>query len=172
MAFLVLLAIISLFASVLHGLSGMGFPLLATTALSLAMPLTKTVALLAIPTLLINLWVVFAPTQKPAQTHSSSPPTIRPYLPLIIASVVGGVLGVRLLLFLPTVWLTLLLGITILLSSLHGIFSLKNKPLPKKNHPPTQNTANAHRRVFGRVNWQCHQCNVAHFAVLFIFTKR
>lgn len=137
MSFLVLLAVISLFASILHGLSGMGFPLLATTALSLAMPLTKTVALLAIPTLLINLWVVFAPAHKPAQAHSSSPPTIRPYLPLIIASVVGGVLGVRLLLFLPTVWLTLLLGITILLSSLHGIFSLKNKPLPKKTtHPP------------------------------------
>lgn len=124
-------ALIALLASLLHGLSGMGFPLLATTALSLAMPLTKTVALLAIPTLLINLWVVLA---KPSQT-STTTPNIRPYLPLIVASVVGGVLGVRLLLILPTVWLTLLLGITIFLSSLHGIFSLKNNNLPK-NFPP------------------------------------
>lgn len=132
---MILLTIIALFAALLHGLAGMGFPLVATSVLALAMPLSKAVALLALPTLLINLWVVLAKPSLPNQAPNP-PIQIRPYLPLIIVSVIGGILGVKLLLVLPTVWLTLLLGMTILCSSLHGLIALKT---PNKNNSLSKN---------------------------------
>lgn len=135
--FQLLFALIILFSASLHGLSAMGFPLLATTALALFMPMSKVIALLTIPTLLINLLVIFY-QPKSSYYVDNTPVNIRPYFPLIIASIIGGILGLKLLLILPTIWLSFILGITILLSSLHGMMSLKYPPV-KQNNSSIQN---------------------------------
>ncbi|MDO4427798.1 MAG: hypothetical protein Q4B88_06685, partial [Moraxella sp.] len=58
--------------SVLHGLTGMGFPMIATPALASSLPLTTALALLALPTLILNAKVVFS---KPkTQTASKNTP--------------------------------------------------------------------------------------------------
>lgn len=130
-------ALIILLFAILHGLSAMGFPLLATIVLALFMPMSKVITLLAIPTLLINLLVVLYQPKTSYHVDNTSV-NIKPYLPLIIASIIGGILGLKLLLILPTVWLSFILGVTILLSSVHGILSLKYQSA-KQNNSSIQN---------------------------------
>lgn len=65
--------------SVLHGLTGMGFPMIATPALASSLPLTTALALLALPTLILNAKVVFskpkAQTPKNTPKKHAQPPT-------------------------------------------------------------------------------------------------
>lgn len=46
-------------ASLLHGLTGMGFPMIGTIALAMLFPLPKAIAIMAFPSLIMNFIVLF-----------------------------------------------------------------------------------------------------------------
>lgn len=115
--------IILAFASLLHGLTGMGFPLIATPTLGFFVPLPTAIALLAIPTLLLNAMVVLKKTDTPTP--------IRPYFPLIIFSIIGSIIGVKLLFLLPISYINAVMAAVILYYATQGLLSLVGwmKPL-------------------------------------------
>ena len=96
-------------AALLHGLSGFGFPMMSTAVLSSAYPLSIAVTLVILPCLLLNLIMVNA---DPAHSLLNSIGYyIKRYWPLMLSSLVGSVLGVKLLLWLNEAYLKLLLGL-------------------------------------------------------------
>lgn len=111
---------ILLFASLLHGLTGMGFPLIATPTLAFFLPLATSLAILAIPTLILNAMVVFGSSS----TTSAKSPAIKPYLPLILTSIIGSIIGVKLLFILPVIYLNALMAVVILYYAIQGLLSL------------------------------------------------
>lgn len=111
---------ILLFASLLHGLTGMGFPLIATPTLAFFLPLATSLAILAIPTLILNAMVVFGSST----TTSAKSPAIKPYLPLILTSIIGSIIGVKLLFVLPVIYLNALMAVVILYYAIQGLLSL------------------------------------------------
>lgn len=128
--------------SVLHGLTGMGFPMIATPALASSLPLTTALALLALPTLILNAKVVFSkpkaqtPKSTPKNTPNHQPPTaqhpqaintltlLKRYWLLALTSVIGSVLGVWLLFVLPTAYIGLMMAAVILYYATQGLLSL------------------------------------------------
>lgn len=111
--------IVLVFASLLHGLTGMGFPLIATPTLAFFLPLSTSLAILAIPTLILNAMVVFGSSTTPAKS-----PAIKPYLPLILTSIIGSIIGVKLLFILPVIYLNALMAVVILYYAIQGLLSL------------------------------------------------
>ena len=57
-------SIVFIAAAILHGITGMGFPMLGTTALAFIMPLSKVVAPVALPNLLMSLLVLCSNNKK------------------------------------------------------------------------------------------------------------
>lgn len=113
--------VILLFASLLHGLTGMGFPLIATPTLAFFLPLATSLAVLAIPTLILNAMVVFGGNGK--NTHTPNPST-KNYLPLIITSIIGSIVGVQLLFVLPIGIINGVMAVVILYYAIQGLLSL------------------------------------------------
>lgn len=117
--------IVFAFASVLHGLTGMGFPMIGTTALAFIMPLPQAVAMVALPSIVMSFLVMSANRTRPLLaeiwyycTH---------YKHLAISSVIGGVIGVGLLLILPSDVLYLAMSLLTLYYAVWGILSLTGK---------------------------------------------
>ncbi|MDO5687544.1 MAG: sulfite exporter TauE/SafE family protein [Neisseria sp.] len=94
-------------AGLLHGLCGIGFPMIATAVLATVMPFQQAVLLVWLPTLLVNLASVF----------SGSPVVqmMRRYAALAISSFIGSLFGAALLLVMSSTHLQLLLGVMIVL---------------------------------------------------------
>lgn len=92
-------SIVFVAAAILHGITGMGFPMLGTTALAFIMPLSKVVALVALPSLLMSLLVLCSNNKKGFWQEIVY--YLKTYKLLAIGSVVGSILGVKLLLILP-----------------------------------------------------------------------
>ncbi|MBR5676007.1 MAG: sulfite exporter TauE/SafE family protein, partial [Neisseriaceae bacterium] len=57
-------SIVFIIASILHGITGMAFPMLTTSSLAFIMPLSKVVALVALPSMLMSLLVLCSHNQK------------------------------------------------------------------------------------------------------------
>lgn len=116
--------LICVLAAVLHGLSGFGFPMVSTAALSLVYPLSTAVAMVIIPCILMNLSML-----KTAQQNSFIK-TLKDYLTrywlLIGASLIGSLIGVNLLIKVPEGYLKIMLGIVMLL---YVIDQFRHKPL-------------------------------------------
>ncbi|HEZ2990397.1 TPA: sulfite exporter TauE/SafE family protein [Neisseria meningitidis] len=115
-------SIVFVAAAILHGITGMGFPMLGTTALAFIMPLSKVVALVALPSLLMSLLVLCSNNKKGFWQEIVY--YLKTYKLLAIGSVVGSILGVKLLLILPVSWLLLLMAIIILYYSVNGILNV------------------------------------------------
>ncbi|HGG8321991.1 TPA: sulfite exporter TauE/SafE family protein [Neisseria meningitidis] len=115
-------SIVFVAAAILHGITGMGFPMLGTTALAFIMPLSKVVALVALPSLLMSLLVLCSNNKKGFWQEIVY--YLKTYKLLAIGSVVGSVLGVKLLLILPVSWLLLLMAIITLYYSVNGILNV------------------------------------------------
>lgn len=111
---------ILLFASLLHGLTGMGFPLIATPTLAFFLPLATSLAILAIPTLILNAMVVFGSSSTTPAKSSA----IKSYLLLILTSIIGSIIGVKLLFILPVIYLNALMAVVILYYAIQGLLSL------------------------------------------------
>ncbi|HGO7123046.1 TPA: sulfite exporter TauE/SafE family protein [Neisseria meningitidis] len=115
-------SIVFVAAAILHGITGMGFPMLGTTALDFIMPLSKVVALVALPSLLMSLLVLCSNNKKGFWQEIVY--YLKTYKLLAIGSVVGSILGVKLLLILPVSWLLLLMAIITLYYSVNGILNV------------------------------------------------
>lgn len=115
-------SIVFIAAAILHGITGMGFPMLGTTALAFIMPLSKVVALVALPSLLMSLLVLCSNNKK--GFYQEIVYYLKTYKLLAIGSVVGSILGVKLLLILPVSWLFLLMAIITLYYSVNGILNI------------------------------------------------
>lgn len=115
-------SIVFVAAAILHGITGMGFPMLGTTALAFIMPLSKVVALVALPSLLMSLLVLCSNNKKVFWQEIVY--YLKTYKLLAIGSVVGSILGVKLLLILPVSWLLLLMAIITLYYSVNGILNV------------------------------------------------
>ncbi|MFW2176475.1 MULTISPECIES: TSUP family transporter [unclassified Moraxella] len=120
----------------------MAFPMIGTVALSMVMPLQKAVAVLAIPTLIINLLTFFKrdDEQQSVQYKSDLKKTffretysqeigryLQQYWLLVVTSLIGSVLGVKLLLILPVAYLYLSISLVTLYYAIHGWLSLIGK---------------------------------------------
>lgn len=115
-------SIVFVAAAILHGITGMGFPMLGTTALAFNMPLSKVVALVALPSLLMSLLVLCSNNKKGFWQEIVY--YLKTYKLLAIGSVVGSILGVKLLLILPVSWLLLLMAIITLYYFVNGILNV------------------------------------------------
>lgn len=115
-------SIVFVAAAILHGITGMGFPMLGTTALAFIMPLSKVVTLVALPSLLMSLLVLCSNNKKGFWQEIVY--YLKTYKLLAIGSVVGSILGVKLLLILPVSWLLLLMAIITLYYSVNGILNV------------------------------------------------
>lgn len=115
-------SIVFIAAAILHGITGMGFPMLGTTALAFIMPLSKVVALVALPSLLMSLLVLCSNNKKGFWQEIFY--YLKTYKLLAIGSVVGSIFGVKLLLILPVSWLLLLMAIITLYYSVNGILNV------------------------------------------------
>ncbi|EOC21969.1 sulfite exporter TauE/SafE family protein [Neisseria meningitidis NM3147] len=115
-------SIVFVAAAILHGITGMGFPMLGTTALAFNMQLSKVVALVALPSLLMSLLVLCSNNKKGFWQEIVY--YLKTYKLLAIGSVVGSIFGVKLLLILPVSWLLLLMAIITLYYSVNGILNV------------------------------------------------
>ncbi|MFC6617157.1 sulfite exporter TauE/SafE family protein [Deinococcus radiophilus] len=95
----VLTTLTFMLAALLHGLSGMGFQMVTTSALAGAIPLETVVAMVAVPALLINLSALI--TAGPGLSFSGWWAVGRRFGALALGCVLGSVLGVWLLQSVP-----------------------------------------------------------------------
>lgn len=131
------------FASVLHGLTGMGFPMVGTAVLSFVLPLPIAIAIVAFPTFIMNTLIVFAKSQR--QNLWDELQFIgKKYWILAITSVLGSIIGVKLLFILPVAYLNLLMATITLYYAINGYLSQKG--LIKAVTVPTGNLSMA---IFG-----------------------
>ena len=126
----IILTIVFIIAAILHGIAGMAFPMLATTSLAFIMPLSKVVALVALPSLLMSLLVLCTHNQKSIGQEIID--YLKNYKLLVISSVVGSILGVKLLLILPISWLYLLMASITFYYSINGLLNIYGKVKPIK----------------------------------------
>ena len=114
----IVLSMVFIVASILHGIAGMAFPMLATTSLTFIMPLSKVIALVALPSLLMSLLVLCSHNQK--RIGQEIIDYLKTYKLLAISSVIGSILGVKLLLILPISWVYLLMASVTLYYSINN----------------------------------------------------
>jgi len=109
----VLTLLLCAFAALLHGLSGFGFPMVSTAALSMFYSLQTAVAMVIIPCIILNLSLLQA-----GKNHSFFQNILhylKQYWGLIGSSLIGSFIGVGLLLYVNEGYLKLIMGSVILL---------------------------------------------------------
>lgn len=106
------ITILFAFAALLHGLTGLGFPMITTSVLANLMSFEKAIIIALLPSLLINLIMLLS--QNDRSLWQELYYYIKHYWLLIASSIVGGYFGVKLLLLLDVVYLYLLLSFIIL----------------------------------------------------------
>lgn len=168
---IVFLVIFFVLAAFLHGLSGLGFPMVITAVLSLSMPLKEAVVWALFPTLFVNLMSIF----WGANILSS----IKKFWLLTVSAFVGSLAGVKILLLVHQQVLQLLLSTVILLYVVFNFYKefFKREEKPAKNDRPSlpkneKPFAAVFRFIFFwfscRGNWWSHQCNVANLNDVFV----
>lgn len=89
------------------GVTGIGGPMFAIPVLAAILGVEFAVAVIAIPTLVANIWLLFE--------HRHATSSVRGYLiPMLAAGTVGIVLGVWLLVSISDRWLSLILAVTVI----------------------------------------------------------
>lgn len=114
----IILLLVFAFAAVLHGITGMAFPMIGTSALALTMPLPKAVAMMILPSLLMNIMVLLS--NRSGSLKSELAVYAKDYWRLIVLGAIGSVVGVKLLLWLPAVYLYAAMAIFTAYYALHG----------------------------------------------------
>ena len=140
----VLQLIVFAVASLLHGLTGMGFPMLGTIALAMLLPLPKAIAIMAFPSLIMNFIVLITNNSKGiwAEIVYYS----KKYWLLALTSLIGSIIGVKLLLYVPAGVVYLLMALVTLYYVIDGYLS--NKGIIKGLRIPTGTVS---LMVFGAV---------------------
>lgn len=111
-------------ASWLHGLTGMGFPMIGTIALAIVFPLPKAIIITAFPSLIMSLIVLFTNNSRGVLKELSY--FFRKYWLLALMSLIGSILGVKLLLFVPAGAIYLVMTVVTLYYVINGYLSSKN----------------------------------------------
>lgn len=109
-------------AAILHGLTGLGFPMITTSVLSNITTFENAIAIALIPSLLINLLMLITQNDRPFFKEIYF--YLKNFWLLLLATIIGGYFGVKLLLVLDVVYLYLLLSFVILfyvLTTLLGV---------------------------------------------------
>lgn len=91
--------IIFAIASFLHGITGMAFPMIGTTSLSLAFSLPAAIAMIAVPSMIMNLIVLFSNNKNGFINEFIY--YFTKYKTLILSSLIGSIVGIKLLLIVP-----------------------------------------------------------------------
>lgn len=104
--------IICIAAALLHGLSGFGFPMMSTAALSMQYSLSHAVALVIIPCLVLNIIVLNSDPQRSLGNTLSY--FIQQYWPLLLTCLIGSIWGVKLLFWVDESYLKLLMGVVLI----------------------------------------------------------
>ncbi|MFA9486303.1 MULTISPECIES: sulfite exporter TauE/SafE family protein [unclassified Moraxella] len=130
-------SVVFVIASILHGITGMAFPMLGTTSLAFVMPLSKVVALVALPSLLMSILVLCSNNQK--SIYQEIIYYLRAYKLLAISSVIGSILGVKMLLMLPVSYLYILMASITLYYSINGLLNMYGKAKSIKVNPNNKN---------------------------------
>lgn len=128
---IIFLVIFFALAAFLHGLSGLGFPMVITAVLSLSMPLKEAVIWALFPTLFVNLMSIF----WGANILSS----IKKFWLLTVSAFVGSLAGVKILLLVHQQVLQLLLSAVILLYVAFNFYKEFYKKFFKREEKPSKN---------------------------------
>ena len=108
----IIITILFAIAALLHGLTGLGFPMITTSVLANMFSFEKAIIMALLPSLLINLIILLSQNERPFLQELTY--YIRQYWLLILSSIIGGYFGVKLLLLLDVIYLYLLLSFIIL----------------------------------------------------------
>lgn len=122
---MVIQALILMFGAVLHGITGMAFPMIGTVVLSFALPISTAVAILALPSLLISFLVILSRPEA-GSIGQEILFYFRKYFLLFLGCAIGTYLGVKLLFILPLAYLYLLLAAVTFYYAIHGFLSNQN----------------------------------------------
>lgn len=120
-------------ASLLHGLTGMGFPMIGTIALAMLFPLPKAIAIMAFPSLIMNFIVLF--TNNTRGVLGEVAYYSKKYWLLALTSLIGSVIGIKLLLYVPAGMVYILMAVITLYYVINGYLS--NKGIIKGLRIPT-----------------------------------
>lgn len=122
------LAIFAL-ASWLHGLAGMGFPMIGTIALAILLPLPKAVAIMAFPSLIISLIILFSNNNKGVWEEAFY--YLKTYWLLAFTALLGSIIGVKLLMLVPAGVIYLMMAAITIYYVVNGYLSDKEiiKPI-------------------------------------------
>lgn len=126
-----------LFGAVLHGITGLGFPMISTMSVAILFPLPLAIALVVLPNVFINIMILL-PSKRQADGQSLRT-YLKKYTPLIVAGIIGCILGVVLLKKSPLDWLYLLLGLATLFYVFYTLFGQRGKSPPSVPQPPKNN---------------------------------
>lgn len=110
-------------ASFLHGIAGMSFPMIGTTSLALEFPLPKAIAMIAFPSLIMNVFVLLSNNQRGFAKEIWF--YIKTYRLLILSSIIGSIVGIKLLIIVPA-------GIMYIIMSLVILFYVASEYLSQK----------------------------------------
>lgn len=108
----IFIALLFAFAALLHGLTGIGFPMITTTVLANSYSFEQAIIMALLPSLLINLIVFASQNDRPFLQEMRY--YLTQYWLLVVATIIGGYLGVQLLLVLDVIYLYFLLSAIIL----------------------------------------------------------
>gem|GEM_PF-141579 len=120
---LLLELIVFAIAATLHGLTGLGFPMIGTIALAMLFPLPKAIALMAFPSLILNVMVLMTNTTQSFSLELRY--YAKKYGLLALTSLIGSIIGVRLLLIVPAGYVYLLMAAVTLYFVINGYLSQK-----------------------------------------------
>jgi len=122
--FYVLLIIVFVLAGVVKGVTGMGLPTVAMGLLGSALSPVAAASMLFVPTLVTNLWQIFA---GPALGQ-----VVRRLWPLLLGVVVATVFGAALLVRVDARWSGMALGVALIVYAAYSLFA------PPLRVPPRQ----------------------------------
>lgn len=108
----ILITIIFTISGLLHGLTGMGFPMIPTSIIANIASFEEAIILAILPSLFINIIMLTNQNDRPFFQEITY--YLRTYWLLVISVLIGGYLGVKLLLFLDILYLYFLLSSIIL----------------------------------------------------------
>lgn len=123
-----LVAIAILIAALLHGLTGMAFPLISTAAVSFLYSLPKTLAIVAFPSLLMSLLVLV--TQNKNSIIDELKFYFSKYKWLAITSLIGSIIGIMLIKILPVGIVYFVMAIVTIYYAVNGFLSQTNNKKP------------------------------------------
>ena len=108
----IIITVTFILAAILHGLTGLGFPMITTSVLANIISFENAIIMALLPSLIINIIMLVSQNERPILQELKY--YLKHYWLLIAATIIGGYLGVKLLLILEVVYLYLLLSFVIL----------------------------------------------------------